>query len=360
MVNPPTRTTAHDPSIDISSTFPRTITLPAIPPTTVPNCSAAPIDWVLYIGALLILCLGWWVLEIPLLFTKSSYQPLSSRGADEQLAQRKPLGRFWDAVRWNCCRTLTPTAIGVIAIARNLHEKAWPGLYYFGAERTSTSRAGFTLWQWVKILLTDVVPIVFFCLLIWRSPHMMNTWNILFPAWWLVAYTVQCVLGLYLLAASNMPNPPRAGWTIIIGFPVMLFTGVVFCVPAFLVLKKGGMPPQLGWSVFLTWYWVLIPFTLWGCCGGRGHLLVYIMNASFRMIPLLIGMFDNRPLFIFCSFNYTGVTVVVGILGGALPLILGMWGQSALCERYRPDLRRISEGKYAGQTAQELTQELSQ
>ncbi|KAK3185241.1 hypothetical protein K4F52_005941 [Lecanicillium sp. MT-2017a] len=329
-------------------------------PDKIPNCSAVPFDWVLYIATVVILCLGWWLLELPLLFTTPGRQPFSIAGDDVNIYTYGRFRRFSDAIRWNCARTLNPSYVGVLSIARNTDSRAWAGLYYFGGERISATTSPFTWWQWTKVLLIDFVPVAVEALLIARSSKegMMTNFSLIMPGWWLLPYTVPCFVGWYLLVLRHMRNPPKVGTVILIGGPIVLVGGLTVAVPLFVQLIRAGMTPAILPAIFLSWALVLVPFTLMNCCDGRLHAIFYVWNTVCRIMPLMTAMFDSRPVFPFCSHNTAGVVIGIAVLGGFVVMLLGISGGAGLCEMYRPYLRDFKNRAAAADAAEEAAEKM--
>lgn len=120
------------------------------------------------------------------------------------LSFRQRLSIAGDAVRWNCTRILAPGFVAIMSMARASSPGEWAALYYFGYEPDYArgSISGMTLWQWGKIVLTDLPPIVLQPLLIAWAVHIKkleeeeNIATYLLPARWVLGSVSAAFIGL--------------------------------------------------------------------------------------------------------------------------------------------------------------------
>jgi hypothetical protein len=316
---------------------------------TEPNCSASVFDWILFVSTLSLLSLGWWIFEVPTLFTPEPHREATLIGGSPKPGRFR---RFHRALAWNCIRALMPSYVAIIAMARSKKAKEWATLYYFGYDMEAGDDAArqLTGWQWAKISLTDVSHLVLECLLAYRAAATAEKRDYpLVQGWWLFASLPASIIGLYLILIRALPNPPRRFFVGLIGFLLLVFVGVAFILAIYF---SSGMHRTVGaafaGSMALSWSFTMFPLTLCLCCGGRFHALFYLLSAAARAMPLLAEMMSPREKFPFCSINHPGLLATFGVVAGICVFYCAAMG-SGLCERYRKNLEQLLETAEEGQ-----------
>ena len=315
----------------------RNTTRPAPPP----NCSAHPFDWVLFVLSLAILCLVWWAVEIPTLFTQQE----ARTAAEARRPWRNRFRVFFTAVAWNCVRMLQPSYVAIVAMARTRdHPRNWPRLYYFGYDKGRDEEElgqHFTPGEWAKVVVMDGLQVLIEALLIYRASIISRQQqNPLSLGSWLLATVPASILGLHLLIISRLPNPPRRFLVGLYGFVSLSVAGAGLVLAIVFTAGPGTYGAPLAGAMAIAWGLIMVPLTTMYCFAGRFHALFYLFAGFARISALLVDLIGPRERFAFCSSNHPGLTAVFGVLGGGLMVFFGMRG-GTMCEQYRWNLERL-------------------
>lgn len=303
-----------------------------------PYCTSNILDWILLVATLLLFCGSWWICEVPIFFSRNTYYKLQP--STGKLLQRGRLWRFWHTIEWNCTRTIMPSYVAVVAMARNPDPKTWMGLYYFGSQRESRDKTPFTSWQWAKVLLMDGVAIVVHILLVYRGATGLET--PLPPSVWLLSYLVAPLLGLYLFIIGKFRRPVWRRFAITAAIPVLLIAGAVLVLLSYFTTPDkgfgfgGAFVGIMAGSLVVT----MLPWSLMLCCGGKFHFIFYLWTACARVIPFTVSHVGSPTKYPFCANGSIPVAIVSGVMGGALVYMLGFMG-GFQCEMYRRDLEEM-------------------
>jgi hypothetical protein len=311
------------------------------------NCSVPILDWVLLLLTLVILCVVWWVVEIPALFARQEAdQPPNLIGRASR-PKKSRTRRFFDALAWNCVRNLMPSYVAIIAIARAKDSQAWPAVYYFGYEinrgsENSASSKTLSPRRWVNIFIQDGVLLVVACTLIYRGITAAREQNTtMFFATWLANAAVPAAVGVYLLAIALVLQPPRR-LAIGLGFGVLVLFGALLISAAYFSsrLNQIGGPYYLG-ALILGWAISMLPLTLAYCCEGHFRILFYALSATLRTAPFLVDLLRLSEVFTNCSIDTRGLAAGYSVLAGML-----VWGMAPYgadyCEDFRDKLRELA------------------
>lgn len=310
-----------------------------------PGCTASGLDWALIVLSLTLISLTWWTLEIPdLVFKKPNYDAVSASSGPMRA------GRFWRffrAITWNCTRTLMPSYVAVIAMARNRDPKAWPRLYYFGHEPNSDDLAlqPFSAWEWAKAAGPDLAHVVTQALLIYRGSTAIHDQDVpLNYGMWLFTSTPGPIVGLYLLVLPYLRIKMWAGRAIIGGIILLSASGLAFCLTVFYETTLRSLGPGFGAALAYGWACTMLPFPLSRCCGGLFHFFYYVMSASLRAAPLLIDLAREPRDMPYCTrvLHHPAFIAIYAIFGWMLMMFFGYTG-SAHCETFRPQLHKLSQ-----------------
>lgn len=320
-----------------------------------PNCSATILEWVLFVASLTVLCLAWWIVELPLLLSPDYYHAKVDANPDKQTPSLTiRLGAFFRAVTWNCVRILSPFYIGTFALARSPDPRTWPVLYFFGSNfdraDEDTETASLTPRQWIKLVLLDApIPIVQ-CLLAYRGAARARDQQYptpLLQAWWLFASLPAPLTGILLLALGRFCTPgrlPHRFYLCVLIFAYLALIGTALILTLYFtsgIARIAG--PAFAGGTTLSWFFVMSPLQLSGCCdgtGGRLNMLFYLFAASSRFAPLLADMLVSREDFPFCGANHRALVVVYAVLAGIF-VYAGALSGAAECEKHRDILHGI-------------------
>ncbi|KAL2105078.1 hypothetical protein VUR80DRAFT_9057 [Thermomyces stellatus] len=269
------------------------------------DCSASTADWVLFVGSLWTIWTSWW---IPELVGLAAHR----RGG---MSFRQCLSVAKAAVQWNCARVLAPTYVAVMTMSRARRVEEWPALYYFGYEPDYGAGAipGLTAWQWAKIVLMDFPPLLLQPALFAYSSSLYRR-DITVPllaARWVISATPAAFTGLYLVVTSSNPRLHPKGATFWLLMGLLSLVGVAFILCLYFFTYEGE---TLGWasgtSFAFTWALLMFPCQLWHCCGYLGPMLVYVISAAMRMVPILMDMLTASKDFPFCGANHIATVAV--------------------------------------------------
>ncbi|KAK5990805.1 hypothetical protein PT974_09078 [Cladobotryum mycophilum] len=318
------------------------------------NCSANILDWIIFIGALVILCGSWWIVELPILFSAETHQQLAPTTVRHRVGHR--LKKFWRAIEWNCTRSLMPSSVAVFAMARNSDPKSWPGLYYFGSERESQDASPLTAAQWTKIALTDAAPLLVHILLVYRGSAGLGKDSTLPPGSWLLPYLVAPVLGCYLVIISKLRRRVWRRFAIMVAIPVLMVVGAALVLISYFTATNRGFGPAFAGILASCWVVIMLPWSLMFCCGGTFHFVFFLYSAAARACLFILSMVGSPKNFPFCSGSATPLAIVSGVLGGIIVYWLGLMG-NIQCQGYRTDLRKMIDIDPAAPRATEASQE---
>jgi hypothetical protein len=313
-----------------------------------PNCSASALDWVLFILSLIILCLIWWILEVPQLLSGLHASATSPSGWPSYGDRFR---HFYAVASWNCARVLSPSYGAAVSLARSSSATKWPVLYYFGHELDRDVRAPLSFWQWTKIILMDGSVLVAQCLLAYRGAVLTREQEYprpLLSGWWLFASLPAPITCIFLFIISVVQAPPRRVFIFFLNLLVLALIDTSFLLILYFTssLHRTAGASFAGGAA-LSWAFVMFPLPLLRCCcRGPLHLLFYTFATASRMIPLLAEMLVNRSDFVFCGANHLALPVVYGFFAGACVLQCG-YASGALCEGHRDLLGNIWDERRA-------------
>ncbi|KFH48381.1 hypothetical protein ACRE_005860 [Hapsidospora chrysogenum ATCC 11550] len=300
------------------------------------ECVQGPLQWTLLLAPYVLLTTPWWLVEIPLLFTKRNHCNSQTLGI------RDRLGAFFRAVAWNCARYLQPSYVAISALARSRDKKAWKVLYYFGYEPADDGSRSLTNWEWSKIAVMDGLPFALELWLVIQNAFMGRDSHVaLGLGSWLLHTVPASVNGAWLIAASHTSGRLNRAHHGVACFLLLIVVGLALILTMYFTTPDSFS--AMGGVLTVLYGLPMLPLCCMNCCGGRFHFFFYLYGAIARTMPFLVAIWTSHSDDdIFC-FIRNGVPVFVPfiILGIAAMFVAGYCGGLVGVERYRPELSKV-------------------
>ncbi|UNI24510.1 hypothetical protein JDV02_010249 [Purpureocillium takamizusanense] len=349
------------------------------------SCAPRGFEAVITTLSFYVLCISWWLVDVPLLFVKPSPPPpppprqvdnnssIDNNASSSSSVLSSSPGRvrlFLRAVAWNGIRAVQPTYIGLIALARAVSDgrnstSAWPLLYYFGDALPNHPPAlRPTALQWIKVVALDGVALVTEILLVVYGYYTSSASSsrhydvrIFASGMWILSATPSCVLGAYLLLfVSRRASRLHRNWRLATAGTLLVAAGLALILALhFSVPPKDRVPAAAG-IMAMQWALSLLPLVACrcSCCGsgarGMPWRIVYLIFAvAVRTLTLTLEVssssFSNE--FWFCRVPPQVGGWLTGVFGGALLFGFAIKGLVD-AERWRPELVKVWKGEQQG------------
>lgn len=307
------------------------------------SCSASPTEWVLFIGSVWTIWASWWLLELVEMATQRG-MPFKQRMFILNMS-----------VRWNCTRMLAPAYVALMASSRAGGQGQSVASYYFGYEQEYRpgSIPAISPWQWVKIILMDLPPLLLQPALLAYSNglYRQSASEPLLASHWVMSSTPAALTGLFLIVTSSRRlQAISSGHGIFWLTGILVAVGLAFILVIYFLTEEGH---RLGWASAVptaaAWALIVFPWQLKQCCKNFFHVLLYCLSSIVRMMPLLTDMVTGGKGFPFCGVNHIVALVVYGLLSWPImwaAATAGGQGVETLCRKHWANRRQaVARGR---------------
>lgn len=307
------------------------------------SCSASPTEWVLFIGSVWTIWASWWFLELVDMATR--------RG----MSFKQRMSILNSAVRWNSTRMLAPAYVAIMARSRAGGPGQSVASYYFGYEPDYRpgSIPAITAWQWAKIILMDLPPLLLQPALLAYSTSLyrQGASEPLLAAHWVISSTPAALTGLFLIVTSSRRlHAISSGHGVFWLTGILVAVGLAFILVIYFLTEEGRL---LGWAsavpTAFAWALLVFPCHLMRCCKDFFHVLLYFFSSILRMGPLLMDIVSGGKGFPFCGVSHIVALIAYGLL--AFPIMwaaatAGGQGVETLCRQHWKNRRQaVARGR---------------